>query len=815
MNETAHPTLDLKGLFRDCAAYWQQRTIEITSVADDIEKTLSDRLDSTRRESLTRKREALGNAVQTLLEHVKSPELILATTGTTSSGKSTLANFLIGDSLLPSAVQEMSAGLVTVRHHDQRHTLKIASTRGATWDTGEWDDLSAEELRARLEETMEQFRAAEKENPSIEAVHFEIDWPIRLAGEKVRFGLPEGTRITILDLPGLKAMNDERNGPIIRKNITQALCLVAYNAEETDDRKQKELLNQVINQVTSWRKTSSVLGRMLFLLNRIDAFSRNDSNPDTSLNKFRSYVTQQLRGGLINELPEEKVIIDGIEPATISSLPALWAVEAGFFQSTPEKQQDRLEKIEANFKTIFPKGYWKTYPRDFEELTGDLRRHLIADTLRYSHASDFERRLGEHIAANLPEIALAGPMDAVSKAANELLIALDQTLEAHMTRTEEEAATAKKRLAEIEDLLTREAEDAIRLLEKLNISHKPELEISAMSTFLDIREALDYIGRSVGKPGLLAPIKNLSDDVFKRPLNDLADYAKIVMRRETPVPSPLMIGIPTLAEFTEALEKLQASPYGRVWQSGGRFSEGSDGTAVKSALNEFGKQLSIIINFIIPVAANQSGDRIGIVFKECASLLINGIEEKGGEALEQELQAFPGLKTIFDGEITFPSFKGTGIKLIPKIENWHRTEIREKKEISHERSIWTLYLYVHEVERCVNEEYEIRGISVAGLGDLFAGFHRSTEIIPLVETFKKYIYTLVDVFSKYVTNKIEKGIDGYKRAIDQSIDTVDQKKELDLQTLKQHKSVLIKLLNASVYLPEWKQAATLGGADVV
>lgn len=814
MNETTCPIPDLKDFFKDCATYWRQRATEITSVADDIEKTLSNQLDATKRKSLMEKREALGDAVQALLEHVKSPELILATTGTTSSGKSTLANFLIGDSLLPSAVQEMSAGLVTVRHHDQRHTLKIASTRGAKWATGKWDNLSVEELRHRLEKTMEQFRAAEEKNPSIEVIHFEIEWPIRLAGEKARFGLPEGTRITILDLPGLKAMNDDRNGPIIRKNIAQALCLVAYNAEETDDKKQKELLNQVINQVTSWRKNSSVLGRMLFLLNRVDAFSRNDSNPEVSLNKCRNYVKQQLRDGLIKELPEAKATIDNIDPAIISSLPALWAIEANLSQSCPEKQQDRLESIEDRFKSIFPKGYWKAYPRELAELTADLRRHLIADTLRYSHANEFEKRLGDHIAANLPEIALARPIEAVSKAVSEFLIVLDQTLDSCLTRTEEEAVTAKKRLADIENLLTQEAEDAIRLLDKLNITHKSEATTPNHNPFLDIGTALDFISAQVGKPDILIPIKKFSNDVIKRPLNDLADYAEAIMKNEDPVLSPLMTGLPSLAEFTESLEKLRASPYGKVWQKGGIFREGSDETAVKSALGEFAKQLSIAANFIIPIAANQSGDRIGIVFKECASLLIAKIKKRGLDAIEQELKAFPGLKIIFDGEITFPSYKGVDITIFPKIKDWHDTETRKKKEISHERSIWTLYLFRHEVENIVTEQYKVKGISVSELGNLFAECHSSAEITPLVKSFEKYLSTLVDVFFQYVTNKIEKGIDGYKRAVDQSVNTIDQKQELELQTLKQHKNALYKLLNAPAHLPEWKPTAKLGVSHV-
>lgn len=800
---TIQSTSDLKELFKECATYWKNRAKKITHVADKIEKALSDRLEDTRRESLKRKREALGDAVQTLLNHVRSPELILATTGTTSSGKSTLANFLIGDNILPSAAQEMSAGLVKICHHDQRKALKIVSTRGADWETGEWDDLNAEEIRSRLEKTMEQFRIAEKTDPKIEPVCFEIYWPIRLATEKARFGLPEGTRITILDLPGLKAMNDERNGPIIRKNITQALCLVAYNAEETDDKKQKELLNQVISQVTSWRKTPDTLGRMLFLLNRIDAFYRSDSNPEESLKKFRSYVTEQLRQGLKKELPEEGETIEGIEPAAISSLPALLAVEASLYQLNSSKQQEHLENIESKFNLIFPKGYWKAYPRDFEDLTGDLCRHLIQDTLYYSHATEFEQRLGEHINRNLPGIVLAGPMSEVSNAANKFLTELDQTLDAYTERTEGEADTVKKHLDGIENVLTQEADEAIKLLEKLKTCYESK-------SFHDIGSITKNIETHIAKQDLLSPIHNLTTNVFTEPFNELADYAAAILEGEYPVPSPLMTGAPTLNQFTQSLENLRNSPYGKVWQKGGVFKEGLDEKAVNIAINEFAQQLSIITNFIIPISANRSGDRVAIAFKECASLLISKIEAEANIALEQGLEDFPGLQTVFKGDITFPSFKGTDIKFSPKVEEWKGTEIREEKEISHERSIWTLFLVRHQVEKLVTKEYEVRGISVAGLGELFNGFYSSAEFEPFIDTFRKYIASLVDVFSENVLGRIRKGIDGYKLAIDQSVHEIEQSKLQKIQNLKYYKEALkdVTLQEKTIDLPVWNQTVT-------
>ncbi|BAQ64451.1 hypothetical protein [Geminocystis sp. NIES-3709] len=56
----------------------------------------------------------LQKSLEVLIDELRHPTLILATTGTTSSGKSTLVNFLCGADIVPTAVSEMSAGSVTI-----------------------------------------------------------------------------------------------------------------------------------------------------------------------------------------------------------------------------------------------------------------------------------------------------------------------------------------------------------------------------------------------------------------------------------------------------------------------------------------------------------------------------------------------------------------------------------------------------------------------------------------------------------------------------------------------------------------------------
>ncbi|MBO6086534.1 MAG: dynamin family protein, partial [Acetobacter sp.] len=361
-----------------------------------------------------------------LQQQAEHPELVLATTGTTSSGKSTLANFLIGEAILPAAVQEMSAGIVKVKHGEKR-SLTIPETQGATWETGTWENLAASEVCQRLEATMNAFRRAEEDDEEIEPVVFEIEWPIRLAERKKELGLPEGTQVTIIDLPGLKAVNDERNARVIQENIVDAFCLMAYNAEETDRVKQRTLLNQVINQIMalSYAKDAdeaqsedltqhnvSLLHRMLFLLNRVDAFYRHD-NAVEQLEKFKGEVTDQLREKLEVALPGHEDVIDKIEFTQICSLPALLAVEADRLWSKPDEQAKILKKIEKGFEQIFPETYFERFPCNFKNLEEDQRREIINETLKCSYAYEFEKYLSSHIVKSLREILIDELFDKV------------------------------------------------------------------------------------------------------------------------------------------------------------------------------------------------------------------------------------------------------------------------------------------------------------------------------------------------------------------------------------------------------------------
>jgi len=805
MNEAAIPTANVKEILASCASYWQKQQKDIQRVATQIERNLVGRLHPHEQASLAEKRKTLGAAVQQLVDRAKSPELVIATTGTTSSGKSTLANFLIGEEVLPSAVQEMSAGLVTIHHHEKRRMLKIPSTQGARWEVGEWDDLSAKALRDRLRETMDAFRAAQQEDAAIEPVRFEIHWPIRLAREHAKFGLPADTRVTIVDLPGLKAVSDERNGSVIQANISQALCLVTYNALETDDKKQKELLNQVIAQIMKIRVSSASMGRMLFLLNRVDAFAQNE-NGEEYLTKFARDVTKQLHAGLLNRLPEESYAISKIEPALLSSLPALHAVQAGQCAIASDAQREFLDKIEDDSRAMFPSGYWKRLPRDLSELSADECRHLIQDTLAYSRANDFEDCLREHIKAHLPAIILTGPVEKASEAADDFLLDLDQTLNRHEDRTEQEAKDAKQRLDGVANDLTKiqgETSDLLRKLDgllKKNLAD-PDEDVSLQFILEDVFDAL---GKQLGKPDVMNPVRSFFEDCVLKTLKILTSYCDSALRGERPVASSLMIDAPGLVKFNAAMERLRNSAYGTTLEHGGEFRSGADAEEVKGALTEFAGQLSTMASFMIAQANESCGVSVQISLQTCADLMLARLEERGKAIVERELKNFPGLARLIGGKITVPSLKQIKLKLSPDIKEWQKMEKHATKEVRYERKIWTLFLIKHKVEAPVIVEHTVKGIKVLGLDDLLKIPFVNSNITPLQENFHEYMENVVGVLIRHVSERIERIIAGYTKAIDQSSNQAASNKIDQMKQIADDKSAIAGLRMDHRNLFKWE-----------
>lgn len=366
---------------------------------DDVQQCLDRSSDGTVHPELAVITDSLHLALTDLLEKLRNPVLTLATTGTTSGGKSTIVNFLCGAKILPVDIHEITAGVTTIEYNEEK-SLIIHETDDAPWECGRWQNLSDDEIYSLLKKVMEKYLEKRKENFHLHPPEITVYYPIRMIKESW-LNFPPGIKIKIIDLPGLSSINDSKNSEIIQSFCKEALSIVTYNAAEVDRHKVDTLLRQVVSQV---KDLGGSPARMLFVLNRIDMLD-GDDNPIEKKAKHVEFITNSIKEVLKENLQEYTEDIEQIKVICLSSKAALTSLQ---IQST--KNQDKITKICDDALADFMRLIAKNILRDAGIITeewSDRDRERVAESLwKNSNASQFEEALKQHINTHFPKLVI-------------------------------------------------------------------------------------------------------------------------------------------------------------------------------------------------------------------------------------------------------------------------------------------------------------------------------------------------------------------------------------------------------------------------
>jgi GTPase Era involved in 16S rRNA processing len=356
--------------------------------------------------------EKLEIAIESLVNELQNPILTLATTGTTSSGKSTLVNLLCGAEIVPVAVSEMSAGAVTIEY-SQEKSLIIHETPGALWECGEWIGISDEKIYQRLYDVMISYIDNREKQPNLACPQSTISYPFRLIKES-KLELPRGAKVRIMDLPGLAYVGDEGNANVI-KQCREALCLVTYNCAETDKEKVRSLLQEVVEQV---KDLGGSPARMLFILNRIDVFRADRNYPETE-NRFVENAVRSIKKELTEHLKEYTDDIEKSKVVKLSTWAALLALQI--------KSYDEIYSIKAckkadnHFNGLIGEDILEDLPRKVEKWSMH-DRNRVADALwQKSYAEEFQQCLREHISQHFPRLVIPQAIERFNVAAGNAI----------------------------------------------------------------------------------------------------------------------------------------------------------------------------------------------------------------------------------------------------------------------------------------------------------------------------------------------------------------------------------------------------------
>ncbi|TAE61576.1 MAG: hypothetical protein EAZ87_01570 [Nostocales cyanobacterium] len=236
------------------------------------------------------------DAFEEAVERLENPSFRIATIGTTSSGKSTIVNALIGRKIAPIEAGEMSGGVLTLKHSSESKLI-IEKTQDAAWETGEWTGLTNDDLYQRIRSVMHSYHEARQKR---EYVAPQITAYVSLlpACDPNLLGLPPGIGVELIDLPGLKSVQDRTNLATIQQQVNKAFSLVALDYMQVDDSHRKRLLEELKKVVEYLQgRTDS----MIFILNRVDQRGADDLPLEVRINKLREEIKETLS---LAELPD-------------------------------------------------------------------------------------------------------------------------------------------------------------------------------------------------------------------------------------------------------------------------------------------------------------------------------------------------------------------------------------------------------------------------------------------------------------------------------------------------------------------------------
>ncbi len=356
-------------------------------------RKIAKQISPSQRSILTELDDIFFNATAKLLVDLQSPTLTIVTTGTTSSGKSTLVNLLCGAEIIPVAVQEMSAGLVTIEYN-QNTALQIDRTPGAFWECGDWYNVSDREISDRLTAVMNSYLEA-KYNGSTDISYpqIRIEYPIRLLAKDSRLQLPEGVKLRIVDLPGLSHQEDIENLSLL-KTCNRALFLVTYNSAETDRQKVNMLLQGVVEQL---KIIGGLSKNMWFIFNRIDVF-HSDKDRVASEKKF----IDRTRSEIDKLLTKHNLQIEPKQVAKISTMPALLSL---LMRSKDDNQRiEAASRLDRNFNFLISEDIANDLPRNSAKWSLTECDRIAAAIWDGSYGREFDRLLIDNIQTNLTDL---------------------------------------------------------------------------------------------------------------------------------------------------------------------------------------------------------------------------------------------------------------------------------------------------------------------------------------------------------------------------------------------------------------------------
>jgi predicted GTPase len=705
--------------------------------------------------------DALNGAIRALEHAVSHPTLVVATTGTTSGGKSAIVNYLCGAQLMPVAVQEMSAGTVTLEHCLGDRTVLITPTAGAVWETGEFPVATPEDVRQRLEPVMNAYR--EHRQTGLDPPLFRVRFPLRIGTQADRCGLPDGSRIVVLDLPGLNYVGDKSNGDVIRELCRQALCLVTINSEATDPKARAALVQQVVEEV---RKLRGSPARMLFIANRFDVFQR-DKCPDEQSRKFVDSLQRDIRQRVAEVLPEWREEAAKLAVIPFSSEPALYGLQVA--EGTEDEQAAALERLDRFYSFLVPDHIRDLLPRVVSKATSEQRRSVALAVAQTSYGTQFREAFERHVACNLPMLLLPQHLAKIRDALVHPLTAVDSEVNARI-------ASARNRCDEEIARIEAAANGLQALRDRIRQQLEP-LSSHQKGSGGTARERLAQAATEVAKrtkvgDDVLAPLMRWIG-ALEAAADALLDEVRRALCGED-LKGPSVRGLPTGTrnQLSVACEALSQCGYSADFaRKGGRITR--TGSGAKDQLRQIRSALRNLGRAVVPAIKAILQERCSIEAESICSALERLFAHQNRALIQEAARLAPELRGL---QLPLSTIDRIDERLSWSIEvsldvdlttTTRRQQTGTETVTRSKRQWYTLWIWKKEWEEeiPIYGDVEYHHLDVPSVSDLCGGIYEQFLAAKPEETFLLWLDRQLDKFHDRVRAFHEERVAEYKRRL--------------------------------------------------
>ncbi|MTJ53107.1 hypothetical protein FJR38_10880 [Anabaena sp. UHCC 0253] len=408
------------------------------------------------------------DAFEEAVERLENPSFRIATIGTTSSGKSTIVNALIGRKIAPIEAGEMSGGVLTLKH-SQESKLIIEKTTDAAWETGEWTGLTDDDLYQRIRSVMHSYHEARQKREYV-APQITAYVPLLPACDPFLLGLPPGIGVELIDLPGLKSVQDRANLATIQQQVNKAFSLVALDYMQIDDSHRKRLLEELKRVVEYLQgRTDS----MIFILNRVDQRGADDLPLEVRINKLREEIKETLS---LAELPDVLPFNARLlyyaqcawgagalnKPSTVDSKLRLENLEKMF--------QDCAGVIKLNLKGNKDLKYWflevEEKVENNEIIDDETMLKILIHSLEWSGGKELWRRFKVRVEESFDKLVIFPALVEVFENYSALSEVLDVLIQTRKIYNQEQVELEKENIAKIRQDLQANINQVIQKFKK-------------------------------------------------------------------------------------------------------------------------------------------------------------------------------------------------------------------------------------------------------------------------------------------------------------------------------------------------------------